>query len=363
MNTLIAELHRMQRKFIGLIVACGGFFALGLSFLLIVSGITLTAILHPPTTDLRILIPYVIVWFFAALILGILIERLTTTNSTKLRIMREKVETIEENFARIEDPTEALKQKKDKDIKAATKGRNSIVFLIIFGTGLSMLGESFIIHFLFTSWNFFAGWAASLFFSSLVSYTLISSELHKKHESAVIHDSLDTDNFFGVAAHASIKESVHKSILAQSAVKVEEITESGVMLQAIDQAVIKHVDEVVQGDGEIVERIADEREKTRLRIEQEREKTREQLSDYGNGFKIIRDGGEPEPITSAVVASFNIPQPQKSKNYLKIEQMYKELGEGYFTENKKTRLSREMGISVRHVNRILDQVRKGKESA
>ncbi len=351
MNTFIAKAHRMQRKCIGLIVASGSVLAFVLSFILIVSGIEMTALLHPPTTNLWGLVPYAIVWIIAALMIGILIERLTTTNSTKLRIMRDKVTAIEENFARIEDPTEHVKSEKDKDIKSAKKGRNSIVFLIILGTGLSMMCESFIIHFLFTSWNPVVGWIASLFLSGLVSYTLISSELHKKHESAVIHDSLDTDNFLGVAAHATIKDRVHECILAQSATKVDEITDSEVMLQAIDQAVVKHVDEVMQGDGEIVERIADEREQTRLRIAQERERTRQQLS-------IIRDGGTPEPLSSPVVASFENPQAPKSKNHLKIEELYNQLGESYFTANKKGRLARKLGISVRHIDRILTQIKE-----
>jgi len=265
LNSFIAKSHRLQRKSIGLIVASGGVLAFILSFVLIVSGIVMTALIHPPTDNIVGLIIYVIVWTFTSLMIGILIERLTTTNSTKLRIMQEAVEEIEQRFAEIKgDATSEAKAEFEKQKTAAQKGKRTIISLIVLGTSLSMLCESFIIHFLFTSWDISAGWIASFFLSGLVSYTLISSELHKKHEAAIIRDSLDTDNFLGMAAHATIKDRVHERILNQSSVKVDEITDSTVMLQAIDQAVIKHVDQVMNGGGEIIERIADEREQSSL---------------------------------------------------------------------------------------------------
>lgn len=357
MNGFIAKAHRLQRKCIGLIVAAGGILAFLLSFLLIVAGIETMALIYPPTDNLFGQIVYAIIWAIAALMIGVLIERLTTTNSTKLRIMRQNVEEIEEKFATIQEPTETVKKEKDKDIAAAKKGQSSIIFLITLGTGLSMMCESFIIHFLFTSWQPYIGWIASLFLSGLVSYTLISSELHKSQESDVIRDSLNTDNFLGVAAQATIKDRVHERMLSQSIVKVDEITDSEVMIQAIDQAVVKHVDEVMQGEGEIVERIADEREQMRLRLVQDKERTRQQLS-------IMRDGGQPEPLsTSTIVASFENPQAQKSKNHLRIEEMYKEYGEAYFTAHRKGRLSRQMNVTVRHIDRILSQIKEEEESA
>lgn len=357
MNGFIAKAHRLQRKCIGLIVAAGGILAFILSFILIVAGIETTALIYPPTDNLFGRIVYAIIWGIAALMIGVLIERLTTTNSTKLRIMRENVEEIEERFASIEDPTATVKKEKEKDIEAAKKGRRSIIFLIGLGTSLSVMCESFIIHFLFTSWQPYIGWIASLFLSGLVSYTLISSELHKRQEAEVIRDSLNTDSFLGVAAQATIKDRVHERMLSQSIVKVDEITDSEVMQQAIDQAVIKHVDEVMQGEGEIVERIADEREQTRLRIAQEKERTRQQLS-------IIRDGGQLESLSaSTIVASFDNPQAQKSKNHLKIEELYHRCGETYFTKRAKNSLSRQMGVSVRHIDRILNQIKEEEESA
>lgn len=357
LNGFIAKAHQLQRKSIGLIVASGSILAFGLSFILIVLGIETTALLYPPTTNIIGQIAYAVVWIIPSIIIGILVERLTTTNSTKLRIMRENVEEIEARFLSIEEPTEAVKKEKDKNIKVAKKGSRSIISLIILGTAFSMMCESFFIHLLFTSWNPIVGWIASLFLSSLVSYTLISSELHKRQEAEVIRDSLNTDTFMGVAAQATIKDRVHERMLAQATVKVDEITDSEVLKQAIDQAVIKHVDEVMEGEGEIIERIADEREQTRLRIAQEKERTRQQLS-------IIRDGGQPEPLsTSAVVASFDNPQPQKSKNHLRIEEMYRQCGESYFTARAKNRLSRKMGITTRTIDRILTQIKEEEESA
>lgn len=355
LNSMIADAHRLQRKLVGLIVAVGGFLALTLSFLLIVAGISLMAILYPPSTNLGILIPYAVVCFIAALLIGILIERLTTTNSTKLRILLEKVSAIEARYAKIEEPTEEVKKQKEREMEAAQKGRGIILFLIALGTSLSMLCESLLIHMIFASWNLYAGWGASILLSGLVSYTLISSELHKHHEEGVIRDSLNIDDFLGLAAHATIKDQVHENLLKQSAVKVQEITSSAVMTHAIDQAVIKHVDEVMQGNGEIVERITGEREYARLRAEQERERTKQQLSIIHGG----RDDEETVSLSNGVMASFApSSQEQKSKNYLEIERIYQECGDAGFTPRLKNKLSRRMGVSTRHIDRILTRVKQ-----
>lgn len=364
MNSFIAKAHRMQRKNIGIIVASGSVLAFLLSFLLIVAGIEITALLYPPTTNLVGLIPYAIIWGIAALMIGVLIERLTTTNSTKLRIMRDKVEILEENFASIEEPTEQVQAEHTKDIAATKKGQGSIIFLITLGTGLSMMCESFIIHFLFTSWQpliihgfvINVGWIASLFLSGLVSYTLISSELHKKLDAEVIHESLNADNFLATAAHANIKDRVNEQVLSQSTVKVDEITNSEVMTSAIDRAVVRNVDEVMNGGGEIILRIDDEREQKRLQIAHDKERTRQQLS-------VIR-GGNTEPLALAEMGFIDdSPQAPKSKNHLKIEQMYKECGEEYFTPNRKSRIARQLGITSRTVDRILGMIKEEQESA
>lgn len=363
MNTFIAKAHRLQRKSIGLIIASGSVLAFLLSFILIVAGIEMTALMHPLTSNKWGQVVYAIVWGAAALMIGILIERLTTTNSTKLRIMRDKVELIEEELAQIQEPTEATKAEFGKDIASAKKGRSSIIFLMSLGTGLSMMCESFIIHFLFVSWqpivigpvSINVGWIASLFLSGLVSYTLISSELHKRLDAEVIHESLNADNFLAIAAHANIKDRVNEQVLVQSTVKVDEITSSDVMLNAIDQAVVKNVDEVMDGRGQIVLRIDDEREQKRLQIAHERELTKSQLS--------VIKGGMTEPLGIPDMVSFNHPQQKKSKNHQQIEELYKKNGEEYFNSRKKNYLSRELGVSVRHIDRILEQIRESEQSA
>jgi len=357
MNTFIAKAHRLQRKSIGLIVASGSVLAFILSFILIVAGIEMTALMHPLTSDRTGQIVYAIVWGIAALMIGILIERLTTTNSTKLRIMRDKVELIEADLAQINEPTEATKTEFDKEIAFAKKGRGSIIFLMSLGTGLSMMCESFIIHFLFVSWepvtigpiSINVGWIASLFLSGLVSYTLISSELHKKLDAEVIHEALNADNFLAIAASANIKDHVNEQLLEQATTQVKEVTDSSAIRTAIGQAVVKNVDDAMDGRGQIVLRIDDEREQKRLQIAHERELTKSQL-------RIVPREGEMEPITSMI--SFDVPQRQKSKNHVRLEDLYQKNGEEYFTPRKKNFLSRELGISVRHIDRILEQIMK-----
>jgi hypothetical protein len=300
--------------------------------------------------------------------IGVLIERLTMTNSTKLRIMRDKVEIIEEKLAHAEaltgDSTEDTKSELEKDKKAVQKGKGSVIFLIVLGTGLSMLCESFIIHFLFVSWQplivagiaINVGWIASLFLSGLVSYTLIASEMHKRLDSEVIHESLNADNFLATAALANMKDAVSEQMLLQSATKVKEITKSDVITSGIDRAVVKSVDEIMNGGGEIALRIDDEREQKRLQMLHDKERTRQQLS-------IVR-GGNTEPLALADMASFDdSPQPQKSRNYLAIEEVYRKSGEAYFTPRGKSFLARKLGITVKTVERALNQIKEEAASA
>lgn len=353
MNGLIAKAHRIQRKFIGVIVASGSVLAFTLSFILIVSGITVTALLHPPTTNFYGYCGYVAVWIFAGSFIAILIERLTLTNCAKLRIIRDKVELINEDYACIENPTNETELQQQKDIKKAKKGRWSVILLIILGTLLSMMCESFIIHFLFASFQMYLGWGASLFLSGLVSYTLISSELHKGLDAEVLHESLNADTFLAIAARANVTDHTNQQILKQSTTKVKEITESDVMQNAIDQAVIADVDDAMEGNGRIVLRIDNEREQKRLQMAREKELTRQQLSLVKGG-----NDGDTEPLALAPIPE----QRPKSQNYLKVEDLYKRCGESIFTPQRKKKLAAEYRIDVRTIDRYLEQIREAQSA-
>lgn len=348
MNGLIAKAHKIQRKFIGVIVASGSVLAFLLSFILIVAGIEVTALMHPPTTNNVGFGAYAFVWIFAGALIAILIERLTLTNCAKLRITREKIELINEDYSCIETPTNDTDLERQKDVKLVEKGRWSIILLIVLGTSLSMMCESFIIHFLFGNFQVILGWIASLFLSGLVSYTLISSELHKGLDAEVIHESLNADTFLAVAARANVTDHVNQQMLKKATTKVKEIVGSEVMLSAIDQAVIADVDDVMEGNGRIILRIDNEREQKRAQIAREKDLTRQQLS-------LVKGSGDTEPL-SVIQASAE--QRSKSRNYLQIEDIYKRCGDAHFTSHRKKKLAQEYRIDVRTIDRYLEQIRE-----
>lgn len=352
MNGLIAKAHRIQRKFIGFIVASGSVLAFILSFILIVAGIEVTALIKPPTTNSIGYWAYAGVWIFAGSLIAVLIERLTLTNCAKLRIIREKIELINEDYAnKVETPTKGTTEERLNDIKKVKKGQWSVILLIIVGTGLSMMCESFIIHFLFGNFQVYLGWAASLFLSGLVSYTLISSELHKSLDADVLHESLNADTFLAIAARANVTDHTNQQILKQSTTKVKEITDSEVMLSMIDQAVIADVDDTMEGNGRIILRIDNEREQKRLQIAREKELTRQQLSLIKGG----NDDGSGETLSVMTRAS----EPRaKSQNYQRIEDLYNRCGEAYFTSQRKKKLAQEYRIDVRTIDRYLEQIRE-----
>jgi hypothetical protein len=355
MNGLIAKTHRTQRKFLGAIVASGSMLAFILSFILIVSGITVTALMKPPTTNIVGYCSYVIVWIFAGSLIAILIERLTLTNCAKLRIIREKVELINEDYARIEKPTNDTELERQKDIEKAEKGRWSVILLVVLGTGLSMMCESFIIHFLFGSFQIFVGWVAALFLSGLVSYTLISSELHKGLDAEVVHESLNADTFLAIAARANITDHTNEQILAKATTKVREITNSEALTKAIDHAVIADVDDVMQGDGKIIYYIDSEREQKRLQMQRENELTLQQLS-------LVKGGNESNTEPSLSILQTPVER-AKSRNYLQIEDLYKRCGEAYFTPQRKKKLAGEYRIDIRTIDRYLAQIRNEEQTA
>ena len=350
LNSFIAEAYRVQRKMLGGVMAVGGLVAYVLSVLLIVSGIALQAFLFMPQQIHGVLVyAYVIMWGIAALFVGVLVERMTLGGCSKFRIASEKREIIQTNYERIVDPTAETTQQYHSDLFYVDRDRKSSACLIGLGACLSIFCENFIVQYLFIGWNgghvgsvaLPIGTIGSLFLSGLVSYTLISSELHKTQEKEVIHESITADSFLPIAARANVTDRVHQQMLQKSIVKVDEIANTDTIDAAFEQAVLQDIDNLLEGKGTIILRIDNEKRQKEMQIEADKQRTRQQLRLLKGGDDTLSGedtGGEqyytsPLPITGPIAK-----QPQGSRkmrgdgieNMKKVFSLYKQMGEEYF---------------------------------
>ena len=377
LNGFIATAHRLQRKTLGAVMAMGGVVAYLLSIILIVSGIVLQAFIYKPSVfSGAMIVVYSIVWGIAALCIGVLVERMTLGGCSKYRIATERREIIQENFDKIVDPTPETGRQYSSDIARENKNRYSSAWLIVLGATLSIFCENFVVQYLFTGWtpmqigpvSIPIGTIGSLFLSGLVSYTLISSELHKKQESDVIHESITADSFLPTATRADVTDRVYQQMLKRSSTKVDEISESETIDSAFEQAVLQDIDSLLDGKGTIILRIDNERRQKEMQIEADKQRTRQQLR--------LLKGGEstPEEDTEGVFYTSQLPitgpiakVPQNTRkmrgdgmeNMKRVYSLYKQMGEEYFTPDRKEGLSQELGITLRSLDRILQKLRTG----
>jgi hypothetical protein len=358
----------------------GGLIAYVLSVILIVSGIVLQAFLYKPhQIQGAMLAVYVLIWGISALCIAVLVERMTLGGCSKYRIACEKKEIITDNFEDIENPTKEVEYQYKKDIKRIDANIRTSAGLIVLGAALSIFCEYLIIQYLFVGWNDIPVYGSlsipiahigGLFLSGLVSYTLISSELQKSQEKDAIHESITADSFLPIAARANVTDRVHMQMLAKSTVKVDEITNTDTIDSAFEHAVKTDIDHLLDGKGTIILRIDNEKRQKELQIEADRQRTRHQL-------RLLKGGdSNPESETQQNTDSFYTTQLPTTgpiakiagtrkmrgdglENMKRVYALYKQMGEEYFTPERKTALAEELGIDMRSINRILQKIREG----
>jgi hypothetical protein len=299
---------------------------------------------------------------------------MTLGGCSKYRIACEKSEIIRENFEKISGPTKEVETQYQTDLSYVNKDKGYALGLIVLGACLSIFCESLIIHYLFSGWSDWhvgqvsipVGVLGSLFLSGLVSYTLISSELHKRQEAEVIHESIMADSFLPIAARANVTDRVHMQMLAKSTVKVDEIVNTDTIDSAFEHAVKSDIDHLLDGKGTIILRIDNERRQKELQIAAEKEKTRHQLRLLKGGMDAETDlpnTGELPLVSGGSTSVLNsVTRKMRGdgvENLKKIYSLYRQMGEDYFTPERKEELAQNMDITVRSIDRILQKIRNG----
>jgi hypothetical protein len=286
LNSLIANTHRVQRKMNGVTVSLGSMISIVLSSVLIMLGVVSVLYTNDPalfTGPLMYIMTPVAIGI--ACVSAFLMDRLTLVSCAKVRLGHELLQAKEEAFEQltlVSEPTERIRQHHEQEIAKIKRGYRPSYLGIAFGTILSVMMESFFVHYIFLGWAnpiwfLTSGEIASVLLSGLVSFTLISSEISKKQDHAVIEESLTSDGFMQVAAEADVKDETNRHLLLNSGPKVGKILEGEVLDVALDESVTKMIAQNL-GSKDITKKIAEHREAKQLQIAQQSEQTKAQLT-------------------------------------------------------------------------------------
>src|SRR5258708_1913853 len=150
-------------------------------------------------------------WISAGLIglfFSILVERLTLTQAAKVRVASEKWEDIKKRYALEEDPTAQTRANEEHEL--AIVKDNWARVLMIAGAIISTCAGTLFWHYLLQGLPEWQPWAFSTLFSALISFTLVSSELHRPLENEVISGSIAADHFVTQAGREDARDRVIK---------------------------------------------------------------------------------------------------------------------------------------------------------
>src|SRR5258708_7857644 len=201
-NMSIAKLHKFSRKFVGWITAVGPVVALAVSILTIVIGVIIYA------TKIWSAWPYWVGAGGIGILFSLLVERLTLTQAAKVRTIKEKKEDIETAYGKVDDLTQTALDHKALELDQAEKGNGGAWTLMLLGALVSTCAGTLFGHYLLQGLPGWQGWAFSSLFSAIVSFTLVSSELHRHLDNEVISSSIIADHFVDLAGREDARDRV-----------------------------------------------------------------------------------------------------------------------------------------------------------
>jgi hypothetical protein len=275
MNMKIAKLHKFSRKFVGWITAAGPVIAYFLSMLTIIGGVTIYAIMIWPHNLFYQILAGVIAVLFA-----LLVERLTLTQAAKVRISKEKKDDIETHYARIGNPTKETEINKKAEIKAVKD--HGATLLMYSGALISTCAGTLFWHYILQDMPAWQAWGFSTLFSALISFTLVSSELHRHLENEVVSGSIMADHFTDLAGREDARDRIIQEFAGKHDHALKNALDHDTVDQIADYTAQQTIDGIFNGQGQIPMHIQREREAQRSAADREREKTSEQM-------QIIRD--------------------------------------------------------------------------
>lgn len=276
MNMWIAKLHKFSRKFVGWITAAGPVIAYVLSMFTIVVGVIIYATKIWPTG-----LPYWIAAGIIGLLFSLLVERLTLTQAAKVRTAKEKREDIETHYALVERPTKEVEAAKARELKAIKTG--GAAWLVFAGALISTCAGTLFWHYLLQGLPEWQAWGFSTLFSALISFTLVSSELHRHLENEVVSGSIMADHFTDMAGREDARDRVIGEFANRHEQALQDTLDHNTVNEIADYTAQQTLDDIFQGKGQIPLHIQREREARRTAADRERDLTSEQMQTIRQG--------------------------------------------------------------------------------
>lgn len=276
MNMRIAKLHKFSRKFVGWITAAGPIIAYALSIFTIVAGVIIYATKIWPDAWW-----YWIVAGVIGMLFSLLVERLTLTQAAKVRTAREKREDIEVAYARVKDLTNAALAHKQRELDLVKTGGAEVLMLA--GILISTAAGTLFWHYLLQGLPEWQAWGFSTLFSALISFTLVSSELHRHLENEVVSGSIMADHFTDLAGREDARDRVIAEFAEKHEGALQKTLDHNTVGEIADYQAQQTLDDVLNGKGQIPMHIQREREARRIASDRERELTSQQM-------EIVRQG-------------------------------------------------------------------------
>lgn len=270
MNMWIAKLHKFSRKFVGWITAAGPVIAYALSIFTIVVGVIIYATKIWPDSW-----PYWVVAGIIGMLFSLLVERLTLTQAAKVRTAKEKKSDIETHYAMVERPTKEVEAAKKRELDAVTTGGAG--WLVLAGALISTCAGTLFWHYLLQALPAWQAWGFSTLFSALISFTLVSSELHRHLENEVVSGSIMADHFTDLAGREDARDRVISSFASQHEDALHHALDHNTVNEIADYQAQQTLDDVLKGQGQIPMHIQREREARRTAADRERELTSQQM--------------------------------------------------------------------------------------
>lgn len=283
----------------GWITAAGPIIAYVLSSLTIIVGVIIYA---------TIIWPHAWWYWVAAGLIGlffsILVERLTLTQAAKVRVASEKREDIKTRYALEEDPTTQTRANEQHEL--AVVKDNWARVLMICGAIISTCAGTLFWHYLLQGLPEWQAWGFSTLFSALISFTLVSSELHRHLENEVISGSIAADHFVDQAGREDARDRVISEFASRHGNALQEVLDNDTMGQIADYTAQQTLDDVLKGQGQIPMHVQREREARRIAAENERQQTSEQMKRIREAKP--KDEKEKPGLLSRAIGAFKAPE-------------------------------------------------------
>src|SRR5258708_7676268 len=153
---------------------------------------------------------------------------------------------------------------------------------MLLGALVSTAAGTLFWHYLLQALPIYQSWGFSTLFSAIVSFTLVSSELHRHLDNEVISSSIIADHFIDMAGREDARDKAIERFGEKHDEALEKALDHNTIGEIADYTAQKTLDEVFKGEGQIPLHIQREREARRIAAETEAKRTDQQM-------EIVRD--------------------------------------------------------------------------